>query len=151
MINRQLAVFMLALISSVTLVTPAHTGTSCHKINAKGEGQDLGGGMTEARIFGGGLLNGTTEAQFEIVGGAAPAFDFDGAITFTTNKATLTVDIAGIFNVATGEFFAAGPVAYATGKLEGAVGMLVFDGIQNLGDGSFVEIVTGQICVDLAP
>ena len=35
--------------------------------------------------------------------------------------------------------------------MQWSVGMLVFDGIENLVDGSFVETVTGQICVDLAP
>jgi hypothetical protein len=35
----------------------AYAGVSCHKINAKGVGQDLGGGNTEAYIIGGGLLH----------------------------------------------------------------------------------------------
>jgi hypothetical protein len=42
------------------LASPAAAAASCHKINAKGVGQDLGGGNTTANINGGGLLNGTT-------------------------------------------------------------------------------------------
>lgn len=150
-INRVLATFIFVLLSSALLITPVEAGVSCHKINAKGEGQDLGGGVTEARIFGGGLLNGRTDAMFVITGGSPPALEFDGSITFTTKRATLMVAIEGIFNIASGEFLASGPVVAASGKLEGATGMLVFDGIQDLVDGSFVETVTGQICVDLAP
>ena len=51
----------------------------------------------------------------------------------------------------TGEFSASGPVTDATGKLAGATGTLPFDGVEDLSTGSFVEEVTGLVCVDLAP
>ena len=70
---------------------------------------------------------------------------------FTTNNATLTVTVAGTFDVATGEFRASGMVTDATGKLAGATGTLLLEGIQDLSNGRFVETVTGTICVDLAP
>lgn len=39
----------------------------------------------------------------------------------------------------------------ATGKLEGATGILSLNGIQDLATGRFEENVTGEICVDLSP
>lgn len=98
----------------------AHAGISCHKINAKGVGQDLGGGMTEARIVGGGLLQGITQGSFVITGGAPPVFGIAGTVTFTTQQATLTVALSGTFDVGTGAFVSTGPVMSATGKLAGA-------------------------------
>jgi hypothetical protein len=136
--------------------TQALAAESCHKINAKGVGQDLGGGQTVADIKGGGLLNGTTKGSF-----APPTptskpnvVALNGSVVFTTNKATLTVTVTGTFNISTGDFTASGPVTASTGKLEGATGNLTLTGKENLppaGDGSFTETVTGNICVDLAP
>ena len=128
----------------------AQAAVSCHKINAKGVGQDLGGGMTEARIIGGGLLHGTTQGNFVIVGGAPPVFSISGTVTFTTRQATLTVALTGTFDVSTGAFVTTGPVMSATGKLTGATGTLTLDGIENLTTGKFTEEVSGLICVDLA-
>jgi hypothetical protein len=132
-------------------VSPAQAAESCHQINAKGVGQDLGNGATVANIIGGGLLQGTTVGNFAITGGAFPLFTLAGTVKFTTHQATLTVTISGIFDVATGKFSATGPVTGATGKLADATGDLVLSGIEKLADGNFVEAVTGNICVDLAP
>jgi hypothetical protein len=133
------------------MVSQPQAAESCHKINAKGVGQDLGGGMTRAQIIGGGLLHGTTKGTFLITGGAFPVFLIAGTVMFTTHQGTLTVSVEGTFDVTTGEFRASGPVTGATGKLAGATGELLLEGIENLSDGSFVEDVTGEICVDLAP
>ena len=127
----------------------AHAAVSCHKINAKGVGQDLGGGMTEARIVGGGLLQGTTQGSFVITGGAPPVFGIAGTATFTTQQATLTVALSGTFDVGTGAFVSTGPVMSATGKLAGATGTLTIDGTEDLSTGRFTEEVSGLICVDL--
>jgi hypothetical protein len=118
-----------------------------------GAGQDLGGGNTIAQISEGGLLQGTTAASFSIVdfSGFPPNVGIAGTVTFTTNKATLTVGVAGTFNVFTGDFAASGPVTGATGKLAGATGSLSFAGNENLLTGSFTETITGSICVDLSP
>lgn len=124
---------------------------SCHKINARGVGQDLGEGVTTARIVGGGLLHGTTLGTFAITGVSGTVASFEGTVTFTTNQATLTVSVNGTLDVATGEFSASGPVTAATGKLAGASGNLSLSGLQDLAAGTFVEEVTGEICVDLAP
>lgn len=44
-----------------------------------------------------------------------------------------------------------GPVMASTGKLAGTAGTLMLDGIEDLTTGTFVEDVSGLICVDLAP
>jgi hypothetical protein len=129
----------------------ADAAESCHMINAKGVGRDLGGGVTEAQIIGGGLLHGTTEGNLTITGVSGTVASFEGTVEFTTRHGTLTVTVAGTFDTATGAFSASGPVTAATGKLAGATGTLSLEGIQDLSDGTFVEDVTGQICVDLAP
>lgn len=129
----------------------ARAAESCHKINAQGVGQDLGGGVTQAQIIGGGLLHGTTEGSFTITGFSGTVASFEGTVEFTTNHGTLTVTVGGTFDVATGEFSASGPVTDATGKLAGATGSLSLEGVQDLSNGTFVEDVTGTICVYLAP
>jgi hypothetical protein len=141
-----------ALVASLVVTAPAAAGVSCHKINAKGVGQDLGGGLTQARITGGGLLNGTTAGSFAITGFTPPALaSIAGTVTFTVNKATLVVSVTGTFDVASGAFSASGPVTGATGKLADATGSLNLNGIEDLTDGSFVEDVVGSVCVDLSP
>jgi hypothetical protein len=150
-LKRSVELFLFVVAVSLPAVNLAHAAVSCHKINAKGVGQDLGGGMTEAKIIGGGLLHGTTQGSFAITGGAPPVLSIAGPVTFTTNKGTLTVTITGTFNVATGDFMASGPVTAATGKLAGTIGTLVLDGIEDLTTGTFAEDVSGLICVDLAP
>ena len=143
--------FLVIVAASLIVASSAHAAVSCHKINAKGAGQDLGGGVTEAQIIGGGLLHGTTVGSFAITGGSPPILSIAGTVTFTTRQGTLTVTVAGTFNVAMGNFIAAGPVTAATGKLAGTTGVLLFDGLQDLLTGKFVEDVRGLICVDLAP
>jgi hypothetical protein len=151
---RALYVSLCAVAAIVLLAGPVQAttgGQSCHKINAKGIGQDLGGGSTTAQIMGGGFLHGTTAGTFAIVGGAPPAFAIAGTVVFTTNAGTLTVGVSGTFDVSTGAFSATGPVTSSTGKLEGATGSLTLEGVQDLGTGAFTETVTGSICVDLSP
>ncbi len=133
------------------LPVAAGAGISCHKINAKGVGQDTGPFATSAVIKGGGLLNGTTTAAFTPTGFAFPIATFEGSITFTVNKGTLTSPLSGSINVVTREFSAttSGPLS-GTGKLAGATGTLTFAG-SYVSDTSFVETITGQICVDLSP
>ena len=133
-------------------VQSAQSGVSCHRINANGVGQDLGGGQTVARISGGGLLNGTTVGSFAIVDATTlPRLGVAGSVTFTTNHATLTVGVTGFFDLSTGVFETSGDVVSATGKLAGATGRLTLRGVQDLTTGAFTETVSGEICVNLAP
>lgn len=145
------AAALIASLAGVFAAGPAAAAESCHKINAKGTGQATGPTTTVAQIMGGGLLQGTTAASFDTVVPIPTGVAFTGPIVFTTNRATLTVQLAGTVDVPSGVFHATGPVVGATGKLAGASGNLVFDGVQNLVDGSFTETVAGEICVDLAP
>jgi hypothetical protein len=147
----RVVLFLFVVTGTLMTVSQAQAAVSCHKINAKGVGQDLGGGQTEADIIGGGLLQGTTAGSFVITGFSGTVASIEGTVVFTTNNGTLTVTVAGIFDVATGQFSASGTVTSATGKLEGATGTLLLEGIQDLSSGRFVEDVTGTICVDLAP
>ncbi len=71
---------------------------------------------------------------------------FAGTIVFTTKHGTLTVDLAGTLNIATGEFNATGPITGGTGKFEGSTGTLTFSGVENLTTGAFTETITGTLC-----
>lgn len=142
---------IIGLLAGLGVSLGAQAAVSCHKINAKGVGQDLGGGMTEAQIIGGGLLQGTTQGSFAVTGGSPPVFLISGSVTFTTQQSTLTATVAGTFNVASGAFSTTGPVTAAAGKLSGATGTLTLEGIQDLATGKFAEDVSGLICVDLRP
>ncbi len=154
-----LALLLPLLLLMLVQAGPATGGVSCHQINAKGAGQGAppqagdppGLIRTVAHIRGGGLLQGTTEAAFQVTGFTPTGIAFTGDITFTTNRATLTVNLDGTLDLATGEFRASGDVAEATGKLVGATGTLTLAGVQDLLDpaGSFTETVSGEICVDL--
>jgi hypothetical protein len=150
-VRRVVLVFLLVIVATLTTATQARAGVSCHRINAKGVGQDLGDGVTQANIIGGGLLQGTTAGNFVITGFSGPVASIEGTVVFTTRRSTLTITITGIFNAETGEFSASGPVTGATGALAGATGNLLLEGIQDMSDGTFVEDVTGTICADLAP
>lgn len=143
--------FLVMVAASLIVASSAHAAVSCHKINAKGAGQDLGGGITEAQIIGGELLHGTTQGSFNITGGLPPLLTIAGTVIFTTRQGALTVAVAGTFDVVAGNFIASGPVTAATGKLTNATGTLLFDGVEDLLTGKFVEDVSGLVCVDLAP
>lgn len=142
---------MVVLAGGLFVATHASAAVSCHKINAKGIGQDLGNGATRAQIIGGGLLHGTTVGQFAITGGALPVFDIAGTVVVTTQQASLSVSLTGTLDVATGNFLTTGPVSDSSGKLSGATGTLTLDGVEDLTTGQFAEDITGVVCVDLAP
>jgi len=117
----------------------------CGAVHAVGIGQDLGGGNTTATISHGGRLNGTTAGHFEI-SGLPPVFTIVGTVVFTTHGGTLTANVSGTFNVATGEFVASGPVSGGSGNLADTTGTLTFAGVENLATGVFTETITGTLC-----
>lgn len=143
-------------VGALTVVAPgvAHAGESCHEINATGTGQALSPTTTEATIRGGGLLHGTTTGDFSVTGSTETGFLIAGTVSFTVNRATLDVVVAGTVDpVGTGgalTFALASTGMSGTGKLAGATGTLTFAGA-GADDGSFTEDVTGRICVDLSP
>jgi len=141
----------LLVVASLAAPGVARAEVSCHNVNAKAVGQDLGGGQTTAEIIGGGLLHGTTQAAFLITGLSGTVASFEGTIVFTVNNATLTANVSGTLDLATGEFQATTSSISGTGKLAGATGELSFNGVEDLSTGSFTEDVTGDICADLSP
>jgi hypothetical protein len=149
-LRRSLSV-LIAFALMVVAPATAFGGTSCRNINATGVGQDLGGGQTVGQISDGGLLQGTTAASFSIIGISGTVASFAGPITFTTNRATLTANLVGTLDLASGAFSAASSGISGTDKLAGATGSLSFSGGENLVTGAFTEVVSGSICVDLAP
>jgi len=149
-LRRSLSV-LIAFALLVVAPATAFGGTSCRNINATGVGQDLGSGQTVGQISDGGLLQGTTAASFSITGISGTVASFAGPITFTTNRATLTATLVGTLDLASGAFSAASSGIFGTGKLAGATGSLSFSGVENLATGAFTEVVSGSICVELAP
>jgi hypothetical protein len=143
--------FLFALVATLLItIGQAEAAVSCHKINAKGIGQDNFDLTTQANINGGGLLNGTTASTLIATGFVFPDFSFGGTIVFTTDQATLTASIAGTLDVTNGAFSAMANVTGGTGKLAGATGTLSFDGVEDLTTGRFVEDVGGVVCADLS-
>jgi hypothetical protein len=144
--------FIFALVATLLLgFADAQAATSCHKINAKAVGQDNFDLTTQATILGGGLLNGTTASTLSVAGVEPPDLLFAGTIVITTRHGTVTADIMGTIDTSTGEFSAAADITSGTGKLEGAVGILSFEGVEDLVTGRFTEHIGGVLCVDLAP
>ena len=133
----------------------AHGAVSCHRINALGTGvgQDLGGGQVQvtAQVIGGGLLHGTYQSSFQIVGFSFPVASFEGPSVFTVTGGTLTTQVTGTLDVTNGQFQATSTNITGTGRLTGATGSITFSGVQDLVTGSFTETITGEICVDLSP
>ena len=86
---------LLVVMVVMMLTGQAQASETCHAINAKGVGQDLGGGMTTAQIIGGGLLHGTTVGSFAITGMSGNVASIEGTVTFTTEDGTLTVNLKG--------------------------------------------------------
>jgi hypothetical protein len=152
-IVKVLGTLLLVIVGVVGAAAPATArgAVSCQAINAKGVGQDLGGGRTTARIIGGGLLHGTTEASFVVTGVSGSVASFQGTIVFTVNRGTLTANVSGTLDLASGAFAASTSSIEGTDKLAGASGNLFFNGVEDFSDGSFTEDVSGEICVNLAP
>lgn len=154
----------LAVVVALTtlMVSQAQAAVSCHKINAKGIGKDLGDGESDISIIGGGLLHGTVEGFYEVTDfDGESVFTVAGTSVFTTNGGTLTVTAEGTVDVdfdpdtgeaITGESDVSGTVVDATEKLAGATGAVRFVGIEDFLTGNILlDKLTGEICVDLRP
>ena len=139
------------LLSLGTLTSSAQAGVSCHLINAKGFGQDHGGGQTTANVVGGGLLHGTLAGSITGTGLTGNIATFVETVTFTNQHGTLTVVATGAIDITTGQFNATGAVTAATGKLAEATGNIALSGTVDFATGIFTEEITGVVCVDLQP
>lgn len=143
------SMLMLALVVGL-LATPVPAGAhaSCRQITATGQGQDLGGGRTEARIRGDRWLHGSSTASFvirQVVGSVA---SFDGVLLFDLRKGAIALSVVGTFDLATGEFMASSTAVTGFGRFRGVEGMLVLSGVQDLASGAFTETITGELCVE---
>ena len=153
--KRGTILLVLVLLAVAGAAPAAHGAVSCHRINAKGTGvgQDLGGGQVQvtAQVIGGGLLHGTYQSSFQIVGFSFPLASFEGPSVFTVQGGTLTAQVPGTLDVTNGRFQATSTSVTGTGRLTDATGSITFSGVQDLVTGSFTETITGEICVDLSP
>jgi hypothetical protein len=140
---------MLAVVGGLlTFGTRSSAAVVCHDVDARGEGQDLGGGKTTAEIRGDRLLRGSTTASFVITGVTGNVAAFIGVVLFDLKRGALAVSVNGTFDLATGAFLATSTALTGAGKLATADGSLTLAGVQNLTTGAFTETITGEVCVE---
>jgi hypothetical protein len=145
---------LLPVLVAVAFVLPAsvaqahapHAHALCVPVRATGAGQDLGGGRTQATISVHGVQVGTTQATFAIGGVTGTVAPFTGPIVFTSALGTLTAQVAGTFDVASGAFHATSTGLSGTGLLRRVTGQVTLDGQENLASGTFTETITGRLC-----
>jgi hypothetical protein len=121
-------------------------GPICLPVSATGVGQDLGDGKTEATISIHGVEVGRTNASFtttEVVGTIA---SFTGPIVFSSRAGTLTAQVAGTVDLATGAFQATSTSITGTGLLRRITRRVTLVGHQNFATGGFTETLTGELC-----
>jgi hypothetical protein len=119
----------------------------CVPIRATGVGQDLGGGQTQATISSHGLVVGQTHASFTINQVVGTTASFTGPIVFTSAPGTLTAQVAGTFDVASGAFRATSTSIAGTGLLRGVTGSVTLAGLEDFATFGFTETITGRLCV----
>jgi hypothetical protein len=115
-------------------------------VRASGVGQDLGTFTTAATIRSHGVLLGTTHATFTATGGDETTVTFSGPIMFTTPIGTLTAQVDGLFNTATGASASQSTSVDGTGAFRRVSGNLRLVGTENLQTGVFTETITGRLC-----
>jgi hypothetical protein len=148
--RKALYVTVTMLIALVT-AAPAHAAGGnnariCLPVLATGVGQDNFDFTTDATIRSHGILLGTTHAEFTPTGGTPPTVTFTGPIDFTTAIGTLTAQVAGSVNTATGAFASQSTSLSGTGAFRGVTGSLKLVGTENLQTGAFTETITGRLC-----
>jgi hypothetical protein len=124
----------------------ARARSICVPVHATGVGQDLGGGKTQATISVEGIVVGHTNASFTsspIVGTSAT---FTGPIVFTSAAGTLTAEVAGSLNVATGDFQATSSSITGTGLVRKLTGRVTLAGHEDLTTDAFTETISGRLC-----
>ena len=102
-----------------------HAHAACALLRARGDGQDLGNGVTEATITTHGVVLGTTNAIFTPTGLTGTDLAFDGPIVFTPKLAglgTLTAQVTGASDLSTGAFQVTSTSLTGTGLLRHVTG-----------------------------
>lgn len=110
-------------------------------------GQGLGG-RTQATISSHGLAVGHTAAAFTINQAVRTTASFTGPIDFTNALGTLTAQVAGTFDVASGAFRATSTSLTGTGLLWGISGSVTLEGLEDFATLRFTETITGRLCLD---
>lgn len=125
----------------------------CAPVVATGIGQDLGPDAqgvlhTTATLRSGPVVLGTTYASFTPGTLAGSTLTFSGPIVFTPSvgRGTVTAQVQGSVDLATGQFTATSTSVSGTGPLAGVTGALTFAGTEDLATGAFTETVTGTLC-----
>jgi hypothetical protein len=154
-LRRLVLPLVVSLAAALALATPASASTHrhhhaghvrCLPVDATGVGQDLGGGRTTATISVHGVEVGTTAAAFTVTGVIGTVASFTGPITFTGLGGTLTAQVTGTLDVATGAFTSTSTSLAGTGPFRHVTGDLTFTGTENLSTLAFTESITGQLC-----
>ena len=136
-----------ALPAASAQAAPPRAHAICVPIRATGVGQDLGGGQTQATISSHGVVIGHTNASFTINQVVGTTASFTGPIVFTSAPGTLTAQVAGTFDVASGAFRATSTSIAGTGLLRGVTGSVTLAGLEDLSTFAFTETITGRLCV----
>jgi hypothetical protein len=137
---------IVALAAALSSAAPASAGTICLPISAYGVGQDIGGGKTTAVIKTHGILLGTTTGTFTGTGLDGAVATFMGPIKFTTPIGTMTAQVTGTLDTATGAFRSDSTSLTGTGLFRGVKGNVTLIGTENLATGAFTETITGRLC-----
>ena len=145
-----------AVLTAAAVLVPAQADAAarvadhqrCTPVEATGVGDDLGGGRTEATLSVAGVPVATSAAAFTIGAVDGTVAGFTGPIVLTPLRGpgTLTAQVAGTFDLASGAFRATSTSLSGTGPLKKVTGTLTFAGVEDFADGSFTESVTGQLC-----
>jgi hypothetical protein len=126
---------------------PGRTGDLCVPVKLTGEGAATSQTTTTAKIFWNGHQIATTDGVFSLPDAGG---HFTGSVVFTPKRlkgGTLVAQVRGAYGPNFASFTASGPIK-GTGNLSRASGQLSFAGpIRS--DGTFSEVVTGTLCVDL--
>jgi hypothetical protein len=144
--RKGLLLAIVTLSAALASAAPASAGTICLPIVASGTGQDLGGGNTTAEITTHGILLGTTTGTFTVTGVVGTTASFVGPIVFTTRVGTLTAQVRGTLDTATGAFRSDSTSLTGTGLFKGVTGNVRLVGTENLVTGAFTETITGRLC-----
>lgn len=149
--RKVLHVTVATLMASAVVAAPATASQApnariCLPVEAAGVGQDLGNFMTTATITSHGVLLGTTNATFTPTGSDGTTVTFIGPIVFSTRIGTLTAQVDGSVNTATGAFASQSTSVNGSGAFGGVSGKLRLVGTENLQTGAFTETITGRLC-----
>lgn len=151
---RTLVLMSLFLVAALLGPSQLRAKEVCIPINAKADGVFTAPLVTAGQITGGGVLHGTTTAEWTLTGPIGPSTSFEGTLEITTVDGTLTLFITnGIWNVLSGEFSYDSVVTAGTGRFDGATGGLFFHGFTfgvRIGDATFVDDeISGEICLEV--